>query len=218
MIVAGFVADMQAPSFYTLPGNEDFAPVPAHPGEDAGADIKACIAEKEAVTKSTATRLLRMYHTDPVTSSMFINGECKKYEEVTLTTIIDRPSICLLPGQTVLVSSGFKIIFQSFKELGFPWSQFIPYYQIVSRSGLAHKHKIIVTNSPGIIDSGYQGWVNVSLTNNSNNCHIFTRGARIAQGIYSLAFDQSLSNRTTDESLFKKSCRAAGGFGSTALT
>jgi dUTP pyrophosphatase len=90
-------------------------------------------------------------------------------------------------------------------------------YKIVPRSGLAHKHGVVVTNSPGIIDAGYQDWVKVSLTNTRDNYHVFTHGSRIAQGLCEVVWDQSGNQATTNENVFSVTGRSTGGFGSTKV-
>jgi dUTP pyrophosphatase len=88
-------------------------------------------------------------------------------------------------------------------------------YKIVPRSGLANNHGIKVTNSPGIIDRGYRGWVKVSLTNDGYDYHVFTHGSRIAQGLCELVINQTKRQVVTNESVFDLSQRSANGFGST---
>ena len=110
-----------------------------------------------------------------------------------------------------------KIILPNLSNLNFPWSSLLPVYKIVPRSGLANKLRIVVTNSPGIIDSGYQDWVRVSLTNNSKSYHVFTHGSRIAQGLCEMVFDQTGNQSTTNESVFNVTGRTTGGFGSTGV-
>lgn len=56
--------------------------------------------------------------------------------------------------------------------------------QIRSRSGLALKHGIIVLNSPGTIDPGYDDGVGVILINTSNDTYHVTKGERIAQMVF----------------------------------
>ena len=211
---------MIAPTFYTLPGNEAFVPTAAHPGEDVGGDIRACLPSPAIPSNYGNSNFYTNYTLDQG-ASFFVDGKEQPYNFslYDFRELVDRKETVLLaPGQTALINSGFKIFFPSLKDLWAPWSNFLPYYQIVSRSGLAHKHKVVVTNSPGIIDCGYQDWIKVSLTNSGKDYHVFTHGTRIAQGIYGFAFDQSLCGSTTDSSIFEESQRATGGFGSTALT
>lgn len=201
---------MLTPVFYTLPGNEAFIPHPVHPGEDAGADIRlyAPLYDDDQFDRL-----------DEGQSSIFIDGEFRSdiTEAVTKLLGLKKGFVVLRPGETILAETGFKIALPSLSDLGHPWSLLVPQYKIVPRSGLAHKHGIVVTNSPGIVDSGYRDWVRVSLTNRGTHTHVFTHGARIAQGLIEFAFDQSLAVHTTDEALLSGTARGEGGFGSTSV-
>jgi dUTP pyrophosphatase len=208
---------MIAPLFYTDPGNELFVPTIAHPGEDAGADIKACVeGAKDSV------KFYRDFETWTMKygTRLYVDGEVFTSEsESDFLDVIDGcgGAVLLPPGETVLVNSGFKIILPSLLDLGYPWNSLIPVYKIMSRSGLAHKHGVVVTNAPGIIDSGYQDWVKVSLTNRGSDWHAFTRGSRIAQGLCEMVIDQSLAETTTSSKVFEVTGRSTGGFGSTKV-
>ena len=80
---------------------------------------------------------------------------------------------------------------------------------VCSRSGLAKKG-VIVSNAPGIIDSGYRGEVCVLLTNTSKDESEINTGDRIAQLVVlpypEIVFEQTQSLEDTD--------RGTGGFGS----
>jgi dUTP pyrophosphatase len=213
---------MLSPTFYTLPGEEAFAPKVAHPGEDAGGDISARVTDEYSLDKAKA--FYSNYaqsvskQAPSAKSNLFVDGKDQPSSEGNFLDLISQDgAILLYPGATVLVNSGFKILFPDLKNLGSPWSSFVPCYNILPRSGLACKHNVTVTNSPGLVDSGYQDWIKVSLTNNSNNYHAFRHGARIAQGVFALVIDQSSSQTTTNDSIFTATKRAIGGFGSTAL-
>lgn len=206
---------MLAPLFYSQPGDQIFIPKVAHPGEDAGADIRAYVKDRP----SDADRL-RGFAGIAARSPLYFDGKLVEIsdrydaEELALMT---SGFVTLEPGETTIINAGFKMAMPSLKQLGYPWSACVPVYQIVSRSGLACKHNVVVTNAPGIIDSGYRDWIKVSLTNNGTGYHIFSHGARIAQGLYSFVYDQSLSQSVDDESMLGETLRAEGGFGSTAL-
>lgn len=206
------------PVFYTLPGNEAFAPRPAHPSEDAGADIRAFAPD---IKSEDAKDFYRDYEFAGFSAGagLFINGQplaARGYGKF-VDALPSTGAIFVRPGETVLVETGFKIKLPSLKALGAPWNGLVPQYKIVPRSGLAHKHGIVVTNSPGIVDSGYRDWVRVSLTNRGTSFHVFTHGARIAQGLIEFAFDQSLAVITTSEALLDDTARGEGGFGSTSV-
>ena len=83
--------------------------------------------------------------------------------------------------------------------------------QIRPRSGLAAKHMITVTNSPGTIDSDYRGEIMVILYNLGDDAFIVANGDRIAQGVLSpilvVDFEETKSLDDTE--------RGEGGFGHT---
>ena len=209
---------MIAPSFYAINGQDLFVPKPAHPGEDAGADIRAFI-ERDQSNWDKFFAFLNDFPNFRDRPKLFIDAVEADYRATScLIDIADKESktfIMVAPGETVLINAGFKMSMPSLKGLGFPWSNLLPVYQIVSRSGLACKHNVVVTNAPGIIDAGYRDWVKVSLTNNSNCYHVFTHGSRIAQGLYSFVLDQSTAIKVDSETSLGESARLAGGFGST---
>lgn len=83
--------------------------------------------------------------------------------------------------------------------------------QIRPRSGLALKHNIMLTNSPGTIDAGYRGEVGIIVYNGGEVPFVVKRGDRIAQMVIASLADVELVS--TDELADSK--RGAGGFGST---
>ena len=80
------------------------------------------------------------------------------------TTVIE-------PGQTVLVKTGLAIYIQ---DTGFAG-------MILPRSGLGHKHGIVLGNLVGLIDSDYQGELMVSVWNRSQTAFSLEPGERLAQ-------------------------------------
>lgn len=76
----------------------------------------------------------------------------------------------LQPGETALIPAGFAIAVPHGYEA-----------QMRPRSGLALKHGITLTNSPGTIDSDYRGPVGIILTNLGHQPFFINRGDRIAQ-------------------------------------
>lgn len=215
---------MIKPVFYTLPGNEQFAPTPAHPGEDAGADIRVFIdpfsyhedvlpealSEYRSVFRTGQSPSLRsepLLFIDAEQADAFNEAECLRKAQTAGGCVVIRP------GSTVLVDTGFKVVLPSL----YRGAGVVPYLKIVPRSGLAVKHGITVANSPGIVDAGYRDFVKVGLKNTSKNYHVFTHGARIAQALVAMAVDLSGAEVTTDESRLTASLRDKGGFGSTSL-
>jgi dUTP pyrophosphatase len=188
-----------------------WAPRPANRG-DAGADLKLYIEPGQEQHLS-----LQEVHDTVLEEKLIINGEKALYKDYeTLQALIKRHRIVVLrPGETRTFHTGFKIAVNAVASL----TPFIPVYYIVSRSGLSTKFKVSVTNRPGVIDlATYRGWVKVSLENTGVHTHVFTHGARIAQGILDLVIDQSYWSReelivdSLDETV-----RSTGGFGSTGV-
>ena len=82
---------------------------------------------------------------------------------------------------------------------------------VVPRSGLAVKHGLGVVNSPGLIDSGYRGEVQVILINHGSEAVEIERGERIAQLV---VVPVAVQDWVEVEDL-SDSGRGEGGFGST---
>lgn len=82
---------------------------------------------------------------------------------------------------------------------------------VCPRSGLALKSGVTVLNAPGIIDSDYRGEVKVILVNHSQQEYSVKIGDRIAQLIFSPAFQA----RFLSAEQLTETARGAGGFGST---
>jgi dUTP pyrophosphatase len=105
----------------------------------------------------------------------------------------------LEPGQTELLPTGMAI------HIGDPslCAMLLP------RSGLGHKHGVVLGNLVGLIDSDYQGQLMVSCWNRGNSRFIVEPGERIAQMIL-VPVVQAELNIVDD---FDTSERGAGGFG-----
>ena len=117
-----------------------------------------------------------------------------------LRACIDEP-IELNPGQTVLISTGLSIFIE---DPGLAAT-------ILPRSGLGHKHGIVLGNLVGLIDSDYQGELMVSCWNRGDTSFTVTPGERIAQLVVLPVVQVEF--QIVDE--FKASDRGEGGFGST---
>ena len=107
----------------------------------------------------------------------------------------------LAPGETRLIPTGFAMHMQ---DTGLA-------AVILPRSGLGHKHGIVLGNLVGLIDSDYQGQVFVSCWNRSAKPFQIEPGARIAQLVF-LPIIRAHWERVED---FETSDRAGGGFGHT---
>ena len=85
--------------------------------------------------------------------------------------------------------------------------------QVRPKSGLALKHGITVLNSPGTVDAGYRGEIQVIVINLGTEAYTFTKGQKIAQ----LVLKPVIQAQYIDGEL-GTSDRGIGGFGSTGLT
>jgi dUTP pyrophosphatase len=110
-------------------------------------------------------------------------------------------AITLRPGDTALIPSGLAI------HLDDPGLAAM----IIPRSGLGHKHGIVLGNLVGLIDSDYQGQVFVSCWNRGRDTFVVNPLERIAQLVVVPVVQVEL-NIVAD---FEESSRGAGGFGST---
>jgi dUTP pyrophosphatase len=117
-----------------------------------------------------------------------------------LRACIDAP-LTLAPGQTELVPTGIAI------HLGDPGLAAV----ILPRSGLGHKHGIVLGNLVGLIDSDYQGQIFVSTWNRGNAPFVLNPMERLAQLVV-VPVVQVEFNVVDD---FAASVRGTGGFGST---
>ena len=117
-----------------------------------------------------------------------------------LRACIDR-TIIVEPGQTELVPTGIAI------HLADPGLAAM----ILPRSGLGHKHGIVLGNLVGLIDSDYQGQIFVSLWNRGQTSFTLNPLERIAQLVV-VPVVQVQFNVVTS---FEASERGDGGFGST---
>ena len=117
-----------------------------------------------------------------------------------LRACIEAPYM-LNPGETVLIPSGIAI------HLADPGLAAM----ILPRSGLGHKHGIVLGNLVGLIDSDYQGQLMVSAWNRSDVAFTIEPMERLAQMVI-VPVVQAQFNAVTD---FVATERGAGGYGST---
>jgi len=117
-----------------------------------------------------------------------------------LRACLDAP-LTLEPGKAELVPTGIAI---HLEDPGLA-------AMLLPRSGLGHKHGIVLGNLVGLIDSDYQGQVMVSVWNRGERAYTIQPGERIAQmvvvPVVQVDFD------VVED--FEASARGAGGFGST---
>jgi len=117
-----------------------------------------------------------------------------------LRACIDAPFV-LEPGQSTLVPSGIAVHMGDEALAA----------MILPRSGLGHKHGIVLGNLVGLIDSDYQGEIKMSLWNRSDKPFVIEVGARIAQ----LVFVPVAKATFQVVDAFEVSERGVGGFGHT---
>ena len=111
---------------------------------------------------------------------------------------IDAP-LAIAPGETELIPTGLAIHVRD------PSLAAV----LLPRSGLGHKHGLVLGNLTGLIDSDYQGQVFISCWNRGSISYEISPGERIAQMVF-IAVEQVQFN-VVDE--FEDSDRGAGGFG-----
>ena len=117
-----------------------------------------------------------------------------------LRACVDVP-LTLKPGETTLIPSGIAIHLENPKYAA----------MVLPRSGLGHKHGIVLGNLVGLIDSDYQGQIFVSVWNRGQAEFTIQPMERIAQMIV-VPVMQVKFNVVPD---FIASARGDGGFGST---
>ena len=109
--------------------------------------------------------------------------------------------VTLYPNNRVAIPTGLAVDIPIGYEL-----------QVRPKSGLALKHGITVLNSPGTIDAGYRGEIQVILINLGAASHTVEKGHKIAQLVLKPVIQANYV-----ESELGSSDRGVGGFGSTGL-
>ena len=116
-----------------------------------------------------------------------------------LRACIDAPLV-LAPGDTVLVPTGLAVYIEDPGLAGL----------ILPRSGLGHKHGIVLGNLVGLIDSDYQGELMVSCWNRGRDSFTLQPGERLAQFVLVPVVQADFDIVPT----FTATDRGTGGFGS----
>ncbi len=117
-----------------------------------------------------------------------------------LRACVDAPLV-LEPGQAALITTGLAM------HIGDPGLAAM----LLPRSGLGHRHGLVLGNLVGLIDSDYQGPLMVSCWNRSGVAYTVQPLERIAQMVIVPVVQAAF--RVVDG--FERSQRGAGGFGST---
>jgi dUTP pyrophosphatase len=108
-------------------------------------------------------------------------------------------ALTVAPGETVLVPTGIAI------HVADPTLAAV----LLPRSGLGHKHGIVLGNLTGLIDSDYQGQVFISCWNRGSSSYDVQPAERIAQMVFVPV--EQVEFRVVKE--FEESDRGSGGFG-----
>jgi dUTP pyrophosphatase len=108
-------------------------------------------------------------------------------------------AITVQPGETILIPTGLAIY------IGDPTLAAV----LLPRSGLGHKHGLVLGNLTGLIDSDYQGQVFISCWNRGSKSYEIQPGDRIAQMVFVPVEQVEFS--VVEE--FDDSARGSGGFG-----
>ena len=119
---------------------------------------------------------------------------------VDLSACLEAP-LTLQPGETKLIPTGLAIYIADTSMAA----------TILPRSGLGHKHGIVLGNLVGLIDSDYQGELKISCWNRSNDHFTIQPGDRIAQLVFVPVIQVEFD--VVDE--FTQTDRGEGGFGHT---
>ena len=120
---------------------------------------------------------------------------------IDLRACIDEP-ISIKAGESQLIGTGLAIYIQDPDYVGF----------IMPRSGLGHKHGIVLGNLTGVIDADYQGELMVSIWNRSQTDYVLQSGEKMAQYLV-----VPIARPTFEivREFSDISVRGEGGFGST---
>lgn len=117
-----------------------------------------------------------------------------------LRACLEQP-LTVQPGQTELISTGLAIYIADPSLAA----------TILPRSGLGHKHGIVLGNLVGLIDSDYQGPLKISVWNRGDQAYTIQPGERVAQ----LVVVPVLRAQFNVVETFTETGRGEGGFGST---
>jgi dUTP pyrophosphatase len=131
--------------------------------------------------------------------------------DVFASIVLDKASKEVIQSLPVTIEPGASILIGIGVQMALPW----PFQcEVRPRSGLASKHDIELSNSPGTIDPDFRGEAGVLLRNRGSKRFIVENGMRVAQLIFSKVEVPILE----ETEVLPTTRRGAGGFGSTGLT
>lgn len=113
-------------------------------------------------------------------------------------------SLVVKPGETVLIPTGIAMHIDDPNVAA----------MILPRSGLGHKHGVVLGNLVGLVDSDYQGQVMISCWNRTHKTFVIGAGDRIAQMVFVPIIRPTF---VVVDGEFDISSRGCGGFGSTGV-
>lgn len=108
----------------------------------------------------------------------------------------------ILPSETILIKTGISIELPKKTEA-----------QIRPKSGIALKHSVTVLNTPGTIDEGYTGEIQIIMINHGKMAYKINKGEKIAQMVIMPVIRVAVQEVND----LKDTSRGVGGFGSTGL-
>lgn len=131
--------------------------------------------------------------------------------DVFASSVLDKFSKEVAQNLPVTIEPGGSVLIGIGVQMALPW----PFQcEVRPRSGLASKHDIELSNSPGTIDPDFRGEAGVLLRNRGSKPFVIEKGMRVAQLIFSEVAVPILE----EVKELPTTRRGAGGFGSTGLT
>jgi len=113
-------------------------------------------------------------------------------------------ALIIKPGESILIPAGFAVHIADNAYAA----------MLLPRSGLGHKHGIVLGNLTGLIDSDYQGEIFVSCWNRGDTPYTINPGDRIAQMVIVPVIQANFEFVDS----FTETMRGAGGFGHTGVS
>lgn len=165
---------------------------------------RSCHLPIHSTSVQVSAHVLQMKVLDPRLGSTWPlpQPETEASAGLDLRAAIDAP-LLLQPGETALLPSGLAI------HIGDPGVCGL----VFPRSGLGHRHGVVLGNGTGVIDADYQGPLQISLWNRGSEAYTIQPGDRVAQ----LVLVPIVRMQPMVVEHFDASARGTGGFGHTGL-